>query len=216
MAPPFILGSRNSDKECQKKIKKAPIPLLFNNDKLADVIVNLETRVIDMHQNMNEWYFKMAEQQELIREQDDKIADNTKVLKEVLKVLQDIQLQVNKTSDVNRVDNKSKSNVNKLAKTPFKLPTATVKLDDYSGQCVNILEDVSSDVNCTNKDKIKDPPVIGKKLAKRRTKNSAIVTDPCPSPGRRNAMKTSSESPIACTDKSCQLCGAPTKFATRV
>lgn len=219
MAPPFILGTQNSDKECQKKVKKAPIPvtnLSFNNDKLVDVIASLETRVTDMHQNMNEWYFKMAEQQELMREQDDKIADNTKVLKEVLKVLQEIQLQVKKTRENNTVDNKSKSNVNKLAKTPLKLPATTVKLDDYSGQCVNILEDVSSDVNLINKDKVKSPTAFGKKLAKRRTKNTAIVTEPSPSPGRRNAMKTSSESPIACTDKSCRLCGAPAKFTTRV
>lgn len=216
MAPPLIIDSRNSDKECQKKVKKAPIPVQFNNEKLVDVVVSLESKVTDMHQNMNEWYFKMAEQQELMREQDDKIADNTKVLKEVLKVLQDIQLQIKKTSDNNTVDNKPKSNISKLTKIPFKLPTATVKLDDYSGQCVNILEDVSSDVHFTNKDKIKPPPVVGKKLTKRRTKNTAIVTDPCPSPARRNAMKTSSESPIACTDKSCRLCGAPAKFATRV
>lgn len=216
MAPPFILGSQNSDKDCQKKVKKAPIPMPFNNDKLVDVIVSLETRVTDMHQNMNEWYFKMAEQQELMREQDDKIDDNTKVLKEVLKVLQDIQLQVKKTTDNNIVENKSKSNGNKFTKTPFKLPATSVKLDDYSGQCVNILEDISSDVNFTNKDKIKSPPVLGKKLAKRRIKNTANVTDPCPSPVRRNAMKTSSESPIACTDKSCRLCGAPAKFSARV
>lgn len=216
MAPPFILGSRNSDKECLKKVKKAPIPVHFNNEKLVDVIVSLETRVTDMHQNMNEWYFKMAEQQELMREQDDKIADNTKVLKEVLKVLQDIQLQVKKTPDNNTNENKTKSNTNKLTKTPFKLPSATVKLDDYSGQCVNILEDISSDVNFTNKVMTKSTPVNGKKLAKRRTKNMANVADPCPSPDRRNAMKTSSESPIACTDKSCRLCGAPAKFATRV
>lgn len=215
MAPPVVLGSRNSDKECEKKMKKAPIPLQFNNDKLTDVIVSLETRVTDMHQNMNEWYFKMAEQQELMREQDDKIADNTKVLIEVLKVLQDIQLQIKKTSGNNMVDNKSKSNVNKLAKTPFKLPTTNLKLDDYSGQCVNILEDISSDVTFSNKDKMKSPQIIGKKLVKRRIKNTA-VPDPPPSPDRRKAIKTSSESPIACTDKSCRLCGAPAKFAARV